>query len=639
MRATEYRDEAYLNLTSAAIIPAPPKHHQQSPRLSRTASLAPKQSQDPSRSSSSTGCTSAIRKHRLLEIRIPSVPHYVPNTELSKELVEQKLAAVTLADDRRDGTILSRFTTEAGGVGFTVGIHCANSAERSSDAEEIDVDLANIYCYVTPAELERYEHRELELDAEREANRPKVGRPRKRSPGIIISTEIMGEENRTKKPLGRPRKRPATSNDYPQAGPAKRTRQPRQVFAGVHIPSPVKASQTSFTIPSKPTSTVASSSMSRDQFPAYTRDNSSASGQEGTSESGDTRINVDQLTPSNARKVIGVPQRSLTQRAHRPAYSMVKAALSESEMEDDLPQSPSEDELSALIPTTQQRRFSAVSEVAESVPSEAEDPITISSDSTSPHDQERVSRLESVDEDVEMLLDDHEAVGDSLDDHDILLQQFQANNTRRLISNSRTFTDQTRSILFHAPEQPKLPVQVVERRSHQDSNSTRSAPIHPQTTPTHSRHSRRSMTPRFPSAGKATGKSLEPRMRGGLMNGSLGSPSKRHVPVFPVTNDNQITLGSQETLSSDGDRQKIHDTLSSRHPASYNDAPLVDQEGDVTLGTPDSSSSSETNSDVSMEQETTIGSQHHAAQTKSHEESSSGPSSIANRWFGGMPWR
>ena len=356
----------------------------------------------------------------------------------------------------------------------------------------------------------------------------------------------------------------------------------------------------------------------------------------------DTRINVDQLTPSNARKVIGVPQRSPNQRAHRPAYSMVKAALSESEMEGDLPQSPSEDELSSLIPTTQQRRFSAVSEVAESVPSEAEDPITISSSSTSPHVQERLPRLESVDEDVEMLFDNYDAVDDGLDDHDLLLQQFQANNTRRLPSNSRTFTHQTRSILSHAPKQPK-PVQLVERQSHPDFNSTRSAPVHPQTTPTHLRHLRRSMTPHFPSAPKSTGKTFKPRMRGGLMNGSLGSPSKYHgqrtIPISPVINDNQITLRSQETLSSDGDRQIIHATLRSCHPGSYNDAPLVDQEVDVTLGIPDSSSSSETDHDVDMEEGTTIKRQHHTAQTKSNRESSSGPGSIASRWFGGMPWR
>lgn len=227
---------------------------------------------------------------RFVEIQIPSVPRYVPNTELSKELADQKIAAVTLADDSRNGIILSRFTTEDGKIGFTIRIRYANGAENSADSEEVDVNLANIYKYVTPTELERYEHHELELEAEREANRPKVGRPRKRSPGLILSTEIMGEEIKMKKPLGRPRKRPATPNQNIRTGLAKQTYQPRLVFAGVHIPSPAKASQTSSTHSSKPISSAASESASRDLFQAYSRDDTSALGQEGPSEFGGTII-------------------------------------------------------------------------------------------------------------------------------------------------------------------------------------------------------------------------------------------------------------------------------------------------------------------------------------------------------------
>lgn len=209
----------------------------------------------------------------LIEILIPSVPRYIPNTKLPRELLEQKLAAITLDHDRRNGAILSRFTKEDGRIGFTIRVPCANGTEISADEEGFDVDLARIYDYVTPAELERYEHHELELEAEREANKPKVGRPRKI---LIMSTEIMGKEIRVKKPLGRPRKRSAASDQNIRA-----TKRHRLVFAGVHIPSPLKTSQTTSKSPSKPTSSISSESVTRMLF---SRDNSSAIEHETMSE-------------------------------------------------------------------------------------------------------------------------------------------------------------------------------------------------------------------------------------------------------------------------------------------------------------------------------------------------------------------
>ena len=250
----------------------------------------------------------------LIEIQIPHVPRYVPNTKLPEELDDQKIAAVTLANDRRNGVILSRFTTDDGRIGFTIRSPYANGAEVSAngseisaDMEEVDVHLASIYDYVTPAELERYEHHEIELEAEREANRPRVGRPRKRSPGLIISTEIMGEEIqmkrplgrprkrpvmgeeiKMKKPLGRPRKRPAALNENTRTGLAERTHKTRLVFAGVHIPSPVRAGRTSSTLLSNPISSAASESASSDLSQAYPRDDTPATGQEETPEVGGT---------------------------------------------------------------------------------------------------------------------------------------------------------------------------------------------------------------------------------------------------------------------------------------------------------------------------------------------------------------
>ncbi|CAO1601907.1 hypothetical protein XANCAGTX0491_005545 [Xanthoria calcicola] len=635
----------------AGNIPAPPKHRQ-SPRLSRPASIASTQSPNFSISSLSTRSTSAIAatcKPHLIEIQIPHVPRYVPNTKLPEELDDQKIAAVTLANDRRNGVILSRFTTDDGRIGFTIRLPYANGAEVSAngseisaDMEEVDADLASIYDYVTPVELERYEHHEIELEAEREANRPRVGRPRKRSPGLIISTEIMGEEIPMKRPLGRPRKRPAALNENTRTGLAERTHEPRLVFAGVHIPSPVRAGQTSSTILSKPISSAASESASSDLFQAYPGDDTSATGQEETPEVGETSINIDQLTPSNARRVIGIPQQSPKYGTHRPSYSMIEAALSASDTEESLPQSPSEDELSSLLPITQQRRFSAVAEVAESNASDIQDPILLSSSSSSLNDCDKSSRSMSVDRDMEELLSDDEAVGNVPDDLDRLLQQFHAKNTRRLPPQSPTLMNHTLPPLSHAPRRPKAKAETAGRLS-QYSNSAHPAPLRSQTTPTTSRYIRKSMTPHFPSAGKSIEQTIESHMRGGLRHESLGIPIERYgrgkTAISPMTTYDEITLGSQEVQSSDGDRQIIRDTIHSRHTPSLNDAPLRDENQDITLGTPVSSSSGETNGDTNPVQDMKIGRQHNTDQKNRNGERSSSPGGIANRWFGGMPWR
>ncbi|KAL9026284.1 MAG: hypothetical protein Q9180_007508, partial [Flavoplaca navasiana] len=522
------------------------------------------------------------------------------------------------------------FTKEDGRIGFTIRVPSADGTDDAANEEGFDVDLADIYDYVTPTELERYEHHELELEAEREAKRPKVGRPRKK---FIMSTEIMGEEIKVKKPLGRPRKRPAPSDQN-----IRTSHRPRLVFAGVHIPSPLKASQTLSTSPSEPTSSVSSQSGMR----LFSRDNSSALEQEAMSDMEDTRINIDQLTPSNARRVISIPQPSSGQRTHRPSYSMVNAALSESETEDDLPQSPSEDELSALIPTTQKRRFSAVAEVAESISSDAEDPITISSSSASPKDGDRVVLSKSNDGDVDMLVDGNEAVDKNLSDHDQLLQQFHANSTRRLPSKSPTPTKHTFNSVSRALQQPGLPDKSAKNLSHPKLEPER-ASIRPQTTPTRSRYIRKSMTPHFPSAGRGVDQMIKPHVRGGAMDRSLGSPTKRparrHAPTSLATNNNEINLGSLETLSSDDDRRAIYDAIRSAQHVPTINARLENDEADVNLGTPISSSSGETNNDVNMvDQISNNGPRNDIDQTKNKTESP-GPSTLASRWFGGMPWR
>ncbi|KAL8995826.1 MAG: hypothetical protein Q9169_004516 [Polycauliona sp. 2 TL-2023] len=555
-----------------------------------------------------------------------------------RELVAQRIAAVTRADDRRNGSILSRFTREDGRIGFTVRIPHTNGTGATTKDEEVEIDLANIYDFVTPEELERYEHHDIVLEDEREANRPKVGRPRKRSPGFIMSTEVMGQQIKIKKPLGRPRKRPRDSDQY-NTGLAGQTHRPRSTFAGVHIPSPVKASQVSSLSSTKPTSSIASETVSRSTSQPLNEDDISTLGQGRTPESRDVAIHIDQLTPSNVRKVIGAPQPGLGPRPHRPSYSMVRAALgeSETETEDDLPRSPSEDELSSVIPTVQPRRFSTNAEVAESVSSEAQDPITISSSSASPHDRDRISRVESDGRDVEMIF---EAIDDNFEDHDRLLQQFQADNTRRLPSRLPASVDRPVK-LSHAQQQQFSPSQSAQKQLPQYTNPKSSRR---QTTPTQSRYVRKSMTPHFPSVSRSTVKTVKTQVRGGTMDESLGSPIKRKrrrdASIAPPANNNEITLGSPETSSSDGDRRIIYDIIRPRQHGHDIDAPPSNDKEEITLGTPIESSSDESSHDIEMIDEISAnGPRHSEEQTTTRAETSPSRNSIASRWFGGMPWR
>ncbi|KAL8857703.1 MAG: hypothetical protein Q9178_005738 [Gyalolechia marmorata] len=333
---------------------------------------------------------------------------------------------------------------------------------------------------------------------------------------------------------------------------------------------------------------------------------------------------------------------------------MVKAALSESGTEDDLPQSPSEDELNFLIPTVQQRRFAAVVEVAESVSGEVKDPIVISSSSSSREDGDTGSGPRNLNEDTDMLSNNY--VPADLYNQDQLLQQFQASNTRRLRSRSPIFANSTRSALSPAPQQPNPPGKIEERTSHQHVDRAHSDSAHLQKTPTQSRHIRKSMTPHFPSTSQSKRKTIEPRVRGGLMGGSVGTPTKRprrrQGPVMPADNNalndrrqtssllnnqanlpmtaastNEITLGSPETLSSGSDRQSHGlQSLSARNVSSTDNR-------DIMLGTPIASSSDETGFDDDIAQEPSITGQRTSTSI------SGSTSGTVSRWFGGMPWR
>ena len=155
-----------------------------------------------------------------VEVRVPYVPPYIPcrsrnGTRSRRRPASQPTASV-------NGSIVSRYTTEAGKIGFVI---IPDSHRDGENATEIEVDLADIYDYVTPAELERYEHHEWDLESERERER------RRRKFERQLRAAYSAEEhfvNRPKRPLGRPRKEKSAAPN----GPAR--------FVAVHIPSPGK---------------------------------------------------------------------------------------------------------------------------------------------------------------------------------------------------------------------------------------------------------------------------------------------------------------------------------------------------------------------------------------------------------------
>ncbi|KAL8727093.1 MAG: hypothetical protein Q9166_006280 [cf. Caloplaca sp. 2 TL-2023] len=523
-----------------------------------------------------------------VEIQVPHVPSYIPNNELPRELVDQKLAAITLPNDSRNGYVVSRYTTERGWIGFTVRTG-PYSEQYVGDTREIDVDLADIYDYVTPAELERFEHNELEREAEREANRRKVGRPRKRSPSpaVSVSTELMGQKIKGMKPLGRPGRPPKHKATRKSQWPIHEA---RLSFAGVYVPSPVKAihSATKTSPPSTPTTNYGLTS--RQSLPPHHHEVPSASVDDvtTTSDTQNPMHNVDQLTPSNAKKVIcDKIQPGPSKRRHRASYSMVNAALDDSETDNDLPQSPSEDELTSM-PTTQRRRFSAVAEIAESVVDDVPNHISIS-DSQSP---QKPSSHHNSDDDIEFLSDDQQGFTDGIDyetsmDPNDLLLRFGASARRPIGTKSPTLIEipPPSSMSSGAPRTRFIGQDFYPRPSLQEGSASlkrcrpslspdhsnqrlrSSSTAEPRTsdwdpssqrpdrvpsnmsslnkTPPRSKSIRRSMTPHFPSTSKR-GRTARPRMRGEIMDPvTARSPTqrpRRHPP--PATSGKKYPLGN-----------------------------------------------------------------------------------------------
>ncbi|KAL8730992.1 MAG: hypothetical protein Q9181_004457 [Wetmoreana brouardii] len=313
----------------------------------------------------------------MLEVRVPYVPKYVPSVEPPRNAILGQLTAIDKPISGRHATIISRFTKNNGEIGFTIDAGFKTKAGVDG-TDERDVDLVNIYDYATPAELERFEHYEWELQYERERRKPKVGRPRKRLPTSDESASMDGVFTKFKKPLGRPRKTKRSLKAVDSPDQAAR-RSSRAAFAGVHISSPLKPNQ----MPSRatsPGSTAASLARSAESTKSSAHKSTSDMAEAPTrSLDGnsppiptafvssthvflDPSLNVDQLTSLNACKVVGDKSFTLDDDPSKPTrapYAMVQAALSESEVsvaEDVAPDSESEDELIAAV-SSNGRRF------------------------------------------------------------------------------------------------------------------------------------------------------------------------------------------------------------------------------------------------------------------------------------------
>ncbi|KAL9004663.1 MAG: hypothetical protein Q9188_002523 [Gyalolechia gomerana] len=407
-----------LNFTSAG---KPP--HRQSSKSTTSSGAPSRQSKRRAQPSSTPSDSLLPRSKPSIEVQIPWVPPYIPHLS-TPVLPYPRPTAPGRVQDRCDGSILSRYTKADGTIGFTVNIGPRLGKETGGE-EEIDIDLARIYEYVTPGELERYENHDWELEDERERNRPKLGRPRKVQKPPVDILDLNGT-HKPMRPPGRPRKRPVKR--LPEANETTAS-----AFVGVHVPSPVKPGEATSTYSSSASLPSASkvscqreptTSSMEDVFPSHTRDSD---------------VQVDQLTPSNANRVVGakVPEPSPSRR-HKASYSMVQAALGDSESSDDgevLPDFGSEDELT-LVPTTQKRRFPMGAEATNSIPHKEPGHESLfltpfgSVDAQSQHSHE--DRAASADD--QSLSEG--SIGSPSNDVTDLLEQFQASKTRRVRSNS-----------------------------------------------------------------------------------------------------------------------------------------------------------------------------------------------------------
>ncbi|KAL8953858.1 MAG: hypothetical protein Q9222_000304 [Ikaeria aurantiellina] len=490
-----------------------------------------------------------------LQVLIPSIPRYVSLRGSQQQFANQLDRSFTKPDDPRNGRIISRYLTEHGSIGFS--IETDPSAVVDGNIEKIGVALKNIYNYVTPAELERYEHHEWELEDEREKNRPKVGRPRKLSPYSRMSMAMVQDGIKPKRPLGRPRKHPFNLAAKPSSA-TQTQKSRRQAFRGIFIASPAKQVEQQSGIRTSPvtmgiSTPSAPTSLDKIHMPDTEGDVASRTPSIPimTNLVSDATPQVDQLTPSNARRVVGakLPNSPATpsRRTYRHSYSMVQAALgnsASSASEDDVPLSASEDELALISRIPTKSRFAKGLDTAGSVPREVErlgsrqnhrqrlsksDMLEIPPKIPSPRRERSISSTQ-----------------DDRTDPAELLQRFGASSSRRIqpASPSPSEASQVGSLSLHIPQlnpihkyfQPKsrkkkvnaTPKQFEQRESllasragsfldnaqeervsipepsQQSLGASMLKPPSHQTTPTPSKVIRKSMTPHYPPRKKST---------------------------------------------------------------------------------------------------------------------------------------
>ncbi|KAL8656028.1 MAG: hypothetical protein Q9210_000516 [Variospora velana] len=478
-------------------------------------------------------------------VLIQSIPAYTPTARPYESTFQHAAAATNPPPEHHHCSIIRRFSNQDGGIAFTL----QSRGEGDIPGHEIEVDLRNIYDYVSPAELERYENLDWERDDERRRNRPKVGRPRKMA---LSGTTLTISHNKPKRPLGRPRKYPVVTKTQ---GPAD--------FAGVHIPTPVKPRLA----PQGPSPRRSPAAQQPDQV-GFQRSISTTSAVESTStsESDGIPLNIDQVTPSNARKVVAArpPEPSPSKNSRRTTYSMVEASLGRCDMSDEedvMPDSGSEDELS-IIPAPE-ARFASKTEISNSTPGVDEQHESLhlsgpeSSDNqavTQPNDKTR--KVHSVHDG----LSSSNGVVDT-DEPSDLLQQFQARKARRIKSKSSntTTSDISKSKPIYEYFQPK--------------DSVKDVVAYPSLFKGHQ------PVPTSPTWQGLAGKA--PSQRTHL---EQDLTSRNHL-ANDHTNDDLITLGSPLTPS---DASSVHDR---DHLAAIDLRPPRSLAPDITLGDPLTSSS------------------------------------------------
>ncbi|KAL9044901.1 MAG: hypothetical protein Q9214_001997, partial [Letrouitia sp. 1 TL-2023] len=330
----------------------------------------------------------------VIEVQIPFVPKYLPRSNPPCQVIADFHDPSLILDDPRSLRFIRyRFTRENGTIGFVVGNMSKDTIAQDEDQE---VDLTDILRYVTPQELQRYEHEDWKQEADRETNRRKVGRPRKqtRSPNKSSVEVEQPLDIQVGKEIRRERSR---KRSLDQTG-----------FLVTNAQPPI-----SQPLPRRP-------------------------GRPVRTKNAPSTLSGDIILPSDASHRQSFRSRALplsTETPPRASYSMVQTALSETESEAQgaidsgnrseraiSSRDQSEEEL-ALIPSSNQRSLLIKDEKSKS------------STSNSETEQDDVKTAQFWKESIDSPMPDHRSPDP---DEDLpnsgrdLLGQFQATNVRRL---------------------------------------------------------------------------------------------------------------------------------------------------------------------------------------------------------------